>query len=133
MRQAVRLLWIDCTAGSIVGLFLRCFHAWLSDIYALPKELVVFQGLCNLGYSVFSYSLASKGQRSYRWVVTLAAANMIWGAVCAVWLLWYWGVASFFGLAHLFLEAIFVGGLGYLEWMYRSSLITNGRIGKNDT
>ena len=36
----------------------------------------------------------------------------------------YRDAASIFGLAHLFAEAIFVGGLGCIEWINRDSLVT---------
>lgn len=110
----------------MVGLFLLIFHAWLSDLYSLPFQFLIFQGFCNLGYSFCSYTLAASSQRAYRWVVRLAAANMVWGVLCFVWLFWYSNAASYFGSAHLLLEAVFVGGLGYLEWRYRHSLATVG-------
>lgn len=123
MNNVSKLLWIDCAAGSSVGLFLILFHVWLSALYALPVEFVLFQGIANLMYSFFSYTLASRKRRPYVYIVSLAIANMFWGALCVICLLIYSGSASIFGCAHLFLEAVFVGGLGYIEWRYRRALV----------
>lgn len=136
MNSVSKLLWIDCVAGSSVGLLLILFHVWLSVLYALPVEFVLFQGIANLVYSFFSYALASRRRRPYVYIASLAIANMIWGALCVVWLFMYSESASIFGSAHLFLEAVFVGGLGVIEWRYRRVLVNAESVDlsvENDT
>ena len=123
MNNVSKLLWIDCSAGAFVGLFVLIFHNWLSALYVLPINFVLFQGFANLAYSYFSFSLAAKRQRVYSHFVFLALANISWGMLCMFWYILYSESASIFGLTHLFLEAIFVGGLGYVELSYRRFLL----------
>lgn len=128
MIRVSNLLWVDCSAGSVVGLLLLLFHVWLSNLYGLPPEFVLFQGAANLMYSIFSYGLASRPQRPYVLIAALAIANMIWGVLCVVWLFMYKESATIFGLLHLLLEALFVGGLGSIEWFYRRELVSNPQV-----
>ena len=122
MNNISKVLWIDCCAGATVGIFVLIFHNWLSSLYGLPLGFVLFQGSINLAYSCFSFSLAIKKQRPYLLFSLLAAANITWGILCIIWFFYYRETASLFGLAHLFLESIFVAGLGFVEWSNRRVL-----------
>lgn len=117
-----RLLWVDCSAGAAVGLFVLLLHGWVAELYGLPLGLTLFIGAANLGYGVFSLSLALQQRRSYLQFKVLVGANLLWAALCLLLVVRFWGQASALGMAHLVLEFLFVGGLGTLEWMFRDRL-----------
>ncbi len=122
MNLRRKLLWIDGPAGLVAGMVVLLFSGWLSEWYRLPRELLVFTGVANLVYGSYSMPLAILPVRPGGRIVFLACANMAWAGVCLVLAVLYGKSASLFGLGHLVLEAIFVGGLGYLEWRWREGL-----------
>ena len=122
MNIASKLLWLDCTAGATVGLVVSLFHGWFSELYALPAEFVLFMGLANFAYGVFSFSLAIRPTRPRHLFILLVSANITWGLLCLAWLVVFRETASIFGMAHLALEAAFVAGLGLIEWRNKSAL-----------
>lgn len=115
-----KLLWVDCTAGLLVGLVVVSLSARLADLYAMPRALVVGMGAANVCYGTFSLSLAVRSHRPLSLVVLLVAANATWAMLCAVGACILWGTASYFGLAQLVIEGLFVGGLARLEWAGRA-------------
>jgi len=123
MTDLRNLLWIDCAAGAAVGVAVLGLSGWLADLYALPRGLLLATGAANLLYAAFSFSLAVRRRRTLPWVSALAAANVAWGAVCVGLLAAFGGSASAFGVAHLAAEAVFVGGLGAVEWRVRERLL----------
>ena len=124
MRITKSLLWIDCTGGLIVGALVLSLAQWLSALYTLPMHLVVTMGIANLVYGAFSLSLARRAIRPRALLNALIFANLAWAVLCAITAVIVAEQASAFGLAQLLLESVFVGGLGALEWRYRTSLIT---------
>lgn len=119
-----KLLWVDCIAGGIVGIFVLSLAGWLSTWYRLPKDLVLLMGGANAAYAMYSFSLARRSRRPAYLITLLVVANMTWAVLCVRWAVIYWQDASFFGLAQLLLEALFVGGLACLEWRSRELLLT---------
>jgi hypothetical protein len=117
-----RLLWIDGFAGLVVGLFVLSFHAFLANVYGLPQALVWFIGVANVFYSSIGLTLAVRKPRAVEWIVTLAAANLVWTCVCIVLMVQFASVATPFGLAMLGLEGVFVAVLASFEWRYRTLL-----------
>lgn len=116
------LLWIDYTAGALVGLGTLAFSGWLSALYRLPEGVILGMAAANLTYPIYSFNLARRARRPVRLIELLAVANLAWSMVC-LWLIWrFAGTASGLGIAHLALEAGFVGGLGALEWRARHRL-----------
>ena len=51
-------------------------------------------------------------------------ANLTWAVVCLGLAAAFSASATGFGLGHLVAEAVFVGGLGALEWNQRDQLLT---------
>lgn len=120
-----KLLWIDCTAGAVVGVAVLALHGWLSEFFGLPRGVLLFTGAANLAYATYSFSLARRRERPLRLVQILAGANMAWGlVVCLGLAAIFWDTASGFGRAHLLAEAAFVAGLGAVEWRERERLTT---------
>lgn len=115
--RAGRLIWIDCIAGATVGTLVLVLRDWLTDFYSLPGDLLLVIGLANLAYASVSFTLAlrSRGDQ-VPFLRVVAAANILWAFGCAVLAVMWFGRASLFGMGQLVGEAVFVGGLGVLEW-----------------
>ena len=121
VRQWV--LWIDATAAALAGVVVLFVSGWLSGWYGLPQELLISIGVVNLVYASYSSSLAMRMRRPKALILFLVSANLLWSVVCVVLALIYRDTATLFGLAHLLGEALFVGGLGGLEWRWRDLLL----------
>jgi hypothetical protein len=115
-----KLLRVDGTAGLLVGLVVLSLSAPLSELYAMPRALVVGMGVSNVCYGTFSLSLAVRTHPPPSLIVVLVAANTAWAVLCAVSAYLLWGTASYFGVAQLVGEGLFVGGLARLEWTRRA-------------
>ena len=118
------LLWVDCIAGLTVGIGVLLLHGWLSQMYNLSSALVLAMGIANLLYGCYSLSLALRSKRPKNLIRGLAIANMAWGVFCVLLVIIFRDTASVFAYAVLLFEAVFVGGLGLLEWRYRKQLWT---------
>ena len=119
-----RLLWVDCTAGAIVGVVVLTFSGWLSRLEGLPGNVLLFTGAVNLLYACYSFSLAIRPRRPMPLIKLLVFANLAWVPVCLALVIFFREQATPFGFAHLLGEAIFVGGLAMLEWNQRDQLLT---------
>jgi hypothetical protein len=120
--RALRLLWLDGGAGFAVGAAMLLLRAWLTGIYGMSVELVVFIGAANLGYGCYSGTLAALASMD-RWpprraIDVLVAANLAWMVVCVVLLLVLHASVGMLGLGHVALEGIFVTGLAWSEHRY---------------
>jgi hypothetical protein len=120
------LLWIDSGAGLLAGTGVLALSARLSDLYALPRPLLVAMGVANLAYGAYSGALASRARRPYGLIVLLVAANATWAGLCGLAAARFAGAATGFGLAHLLGEGLFVGGLAAVEWRVRARLLVAG-------
>lgn len=123
MKITNNLLWIDCTAGAMVGLFVLLFTAPLSHLQALPHDLLLFMGVANVLYASFSLFLGTRRTRPLPLIKLLVVANGFWSLVCVCLAVAFADTATFLGLGHLIAEAIFVGSLATLEWKWRALLI----------
>jgi hypothetical protein len=118
-----RLLWVDCTAGALAGSAMLLLGAWLSGLYGLPRNLLLFMGAVNLLYASYSFSLAVRARRSRASINLLVCANLAWVPVCLGFAVMFRDSATLFGLGHLIGEAMFVGALGMVEWSQRDQLL----------
>jgi hypothetical protein len=116
------LLWIDCTAGALVGVLVLSLSDWLSRLQGLPRGLLLLTGAANLLYACYSLSLAIRLNRPLALIALLVAANLAWAGVCVALGLYFARSATIWGLSALFGEALFVGGLALLEWRWRDAL-----------
>lgn len=121
------MLWLDCTAGALVGVFVLAFSGWLGRLHALPEGVVILLGAANLVYAAYSFSLARRPGRTLLQVAVLVYANAAWAGVCLGLTFRYWEQASAFGFVHLVGEAVFVGGLAALQWRQRHQLVGEDR------
>jgi hypothetical protein len=122
-----KLLWVDCTAAALAGVAVLALSGWLSRLYGLPRNLLLFIGGVNLLYGCYSFSLARRARRPRYLINLLVFANLAWAVVCvglAVGV--FWAHATPFGFGQLIGEAFFVGGLAALEWKHRDQLLVAG-------
>ena len=122
MIERKNLLWVDCLAGGVVGVVVLLIDSWLSQLYRLPLGLVTFMGVANLVYACYSFSLALRSERPLNLIRFLVVANLLWSVLLVILIAVFFQTASTFGLLFLGLEALFVGGLGILEWRSREFL-----------
>jgi hypothetical protein len=120
------LLWIDCAGGLAVGAALFGFAAWLAPLFRLPDPLYHVIAAANVGYGIFSLSLALRRRRPVALIATLAVANALWGGVCLIAAASLLGRASIFGLAHILAEGAVVFCLAQMEWRHRASIAAGG-------
>jgi hypothetical protein len=123
MRAISNLLWIDCTAGAVVGLVVLLLTAQLSHLQGLPHSLLLFIGAVNVLYASFSFFLATCSKRPMPLIKLLVFANSFWSLVCVCLAVAFADTATFLGLGHLIAEAIFVGSLAAQEWKWRAQLV----------
>ncbi|HYW30038.1 MAG TPA: hypothetical protein VE869_00930 [Gemmatimonas sp.] len=123
MHHSRYLLWVDSGAGLLAGVVVLALSSWLSELYALPRALLLGMAAANLAYGTFSGSLALRTRRPRPLLVLLVLANAAWAALCgaAAWIVA--GQASAFGLAHLIAEGVFVCVLAVMEWRHREQLL----------
>lgn len=122
-------LWVDCTAGAIVGVLVLAFSGWLARVHGLPEGVVLLLGTANLAYATYSFTLARSPRRTLRQIEVLVVANAAWAVVCVGLAVRYGERASAFGFVHLLGEALFVGGLAAVEWRLRHRLVGEVRTG----
>ncbi len=123
MRLPRQLLWVDCGAALLAGVTVVALSGWLSELYAVPRALLLGMGAANVCYGAFSGSLARRARRPRALIVLLVAANAAWAGLCGLAAVGLADTASAFGLAHLVGEGVFVGGLAGLEWRERERLL----------
>lgn len=129
MNVRRRLLWIDGVVALVAGVVVLVAGGWLSEWYGLPRDLLSIIAVVNLVYALNSISLAMRSIRPEKMILLLVCANLAWAMVCLVLAILYRESATFFGLGHLVLEALFVGGLACLEWRWRKLLRTAHGVG----
>ena len=124
MDWRYNLLRIDSLSGLIVGVAELVLSSWLHIWYRLPLGFIYLMVAANLAYGTYSFFLHRQQKRPLNLIILLVAANFTWGVLCVRWVYAFSGTASFFGLAHLLLTALYVLGLAILEWRYRALLLT---------
>jgi hypothetical protein len=124
MNWRYKLLRIDSFGGLSVGLLMLLLSHWLSSWYGLPRGFILFTGLVNIIYGCYSFSLLLRTKRPLSLIILLVLANLVWAVLCVLWAVIFAQTASFLGTIHLLGEALFVGGLAYLEWCNRDLLLT---------
>jgi hypothetical protein len=121
-RRAQAILRLDGGAGFSVGVAVLALHAWVAQLHALPRSLVLFIGAANLAYGSYSGTLAIRAalhKTPTRTAIdVLIAANALWCVVCAAVLITTFRSASAFGLAQVALEGLFVAALAVAEYRW---------------
>jgi hypothetical protein len=110
-----QLLWCDCTAAAVNGTVLLVLSGLIAPLLGLPRALVVFNGLVNVTYGAFSFSLARQPSPPLGRVRALVAANLGWVAVCVVMAMYFARPGSWLGAGYLLTEGFLVGLLATVE------------------
>lgn len=119
------LLWIDSRAALLAGALTLLLSGWLAPRYGLPAPLLLATAVANLAYGCYSgWLLVQPRPRPVVLIHTLVVANALWALVCLLIAAWHFAAATWLGLSHLLLEAVFVGGLAVQEWRQRLHLQT---------
>ncbi len=121
--RARSILAIDSVAGLCGGLFVLTLSTPLAEWYALPNQVLVFNGVANLVYGCYSGALAAiaffRGQVPRRfWINGLICANSGWSVVCATLIAINQASISAPGTAHIAFEGAFVATLALLEFRF---------------
>jgi hypothetical protein len=134
MNWRYKLLYVDSFGGLTVGVVVLLLSQWLSVWYGLPRGFIIFTAFVNIAYGCYSFSLLRRIERPLSLIVVLVIANLVWALLCVLWAVIFAQTATPLGTIHLLGEAVFVGGLAYLEWRNRDLLLTNpSRLEQNAT
>ncbi len=109
------ILWFDCTAAAIAGVALLALAGVVSPWLGVPRAVLLLNGVVNLAYGAFSFSLARRPSPPRRWVQALVIGNVAWVAVCVVMAVRFARPGSFLGAGYLLAEGVFVGVLAAVE------------------
>ncbi len=118
------ILWIDGLSGLLVGGLMLLTSSWLMQWYKFPGNLLFLVTLANLAYGTYSFSIAALKKRPKILIVLLVLANLAWTVICSWLIMTLRETASLLGLLHLTAEALYAGGLAFLEWRWREMLQT---------
>ncbi len=118
------ILWVDCVGAILTGVLLIVLSGWISPQYGLPHWFVVGHGCVHLAYGTYSLSLAIRRHRPMPLIKLLVFANATWAMVCLIFAMILLGNATLFAAAHFLLEGIYVGGLAFIEWKRRDTLVS---------
>ncbi|MDO6566387.1 hypothetical protein Q4561_04905 [Alteromonas sp. 1_MG-2023] len=75
----ISVLHIDGSAGLAVGLALFAFAGWISELYQLPLNTILFLASANTIYGCYALALALSNKKSLMSIKVLAIANSVWG------------------------------------------------------
>jgi hypothetical protein len=119
LRKNINVLHIDGSAGLAVGLVLFALAEWVSELYRLPLNVILFLASANILYGCYALALALSNQRSLMAIKVLSIANSVWVVICVAIVVLYVQTASPVGFLFIGGEALFVGVLAVYEWKNR--------------
>jgi hypothetical protein len=119
LRKNINVLHIDGSAGLAVGLVLFALAEWVSELYRLPLNVILFLASANILYGCYALALALSNQRSLMAIKVLSIANSVWVVICVAIVVLYVQTLSPVGFLFIGGEALFVGVLAVYEWKNR--------------
>ena len=122
------ILWVDCCAAVSAGLIVLLAAQWLSQMYHLSKNIIIFIDCTNLLYACYSFILANYRRRSATLINILVIANGFWCIICLIIIWWFWHEMTILAIMHIGGEAIFVATLAKFEYLWRNRLIVSDFI-----
>jgi hypothetical protein len=123
MNWRYRLLRIDSLGALSVGVMVLLLSNYLTLWLGLPQSSILFMGIVNIAYGCYSLSLLVRTKRPLSLITVLVIANLLWALLCVLRAALFAQTATPLGIAYLLLEALYVGGLAYLEWRNREFLL----------
>ena len=118
-HKNINVLHIDGSAGLAVGLALFAFDGWVSELYHLPLNIILFLASVNTIYGCYALALALSRKKSLMSIKVLSIANSVWVIICAAIIILYAHTTSPIGVFFICGEALFVGMLAVYEWKNR--------------
>ena len=115
----INVLHVDGSAGLAVGLVLFALAEWVSELYRLPLNVILFLASANILYGCYALALALSNQRSLMAIKVLSTANSVWVVICVAIVVLYVQTLSPVGFLFIGGEALFVGVLAVYEWKNR--------------
>lgn len=115
----INVLHVDGSAGLAMGLVLFALAEWVSELYRLPLNVILFLASANILYGCYALALALSNQRSLMAIKVLSIANSVWVVICVAIVVLYVQTASPVGFLFIGGEALFVGVLAVYEWKNR--------------
>lgn len=115
----INVLHVDGSAGLAVGLVLFALAEWVSELYRLPLNIILFLASANILYGCYALALALSNQRSLMAIKVLSISNSVWLVICVAIVVLYVQTASPVGFLFIGGEALFVGVLAVYEWKNR--------------
>lgn len=115
----INVLHVDGSAGLAMGLVLFALAEWVSELYRLPLNIILFLASANIIYGCYALALALSNQRSLMAIKVLSIANSVWVVICVAIVVLYVQTASPVGFLFIGGEALFVGVLAVYEWKNR--------------
>lgn len=122
------ILWLDCIGGIFVGVCVLIFANQICKLESLPLSVVVFMGIANLVYGLYSLFVTTRRVRHVNLVKLLACANMAWLLVCLGVAVTYWNQINGLGLLHVLGEGAYVFLLGLTEWRLKDELASRDQF-----
>lgn len=121
-----RLLCIDAIAAGSAGVLLLALRGWLAGFYGFADAQLWVMAIVSLCYCAFGSFVLTRRELQLGLVRVLFTANFAWACVCMIAVPVLSGTATSFGLVALLLEALFVGGLAWLERQRWRTLVVDG-------
>jgi hypothetical protein len=110
-----RLIWIDCAAAFVAGLFLLILKSKLAPFFNIPESLLTNMMLVAFVFSCYSFYLANQNPKPKILLKTLVFGNAMYALLCLGLLLSYSKTASVFGIGYFIFDAMIVGFLAIVE------------------
>ncbi len=118
-----KLLWLDCLGALLGGIVMITLSDWLAPLYGMSLELYWILVAGEFCYGLFSLTLALRSRKPRLQLSILIFANAFWGNACLAAAGFFVRELTFFGIAHLILEGVYLAWLAGMEWKHRETLL----------
>jgi hypothetical protein len=112
------LIRTDARAALVSAIFVLLCKTWLADWLCLPENVLAKMCAVAFCYGAYSSFLHFKNPKPLFLIKILIFANAFWATFCIGIIVYHWATINRFGIAYLLAEAMFVGGLAFLENKY---------------
>jgi hypothetical protein len=109
------LLWLDALTAILSGSIGLLFATSLSEILALPHQLLTVLSWLSFCFAGFAIYLARQNTTPLSWAQKFVLANWVWVFVCAVLLVILFKNTNVLGLLYLSVQSLFVALLSILQ------------------
>jgi hypothetical protein len=111
-----KLLWIDCSAAFVAGLFLLVFKSKLAPFFNVTEDLLTNLMCIAFTFGCYSFYLANQKINAQKMLNILVLGNSLYSVFCLGILFSNYKTANVFGVGYFLFDALVVGFLAFLEW-----------------